>query len=487
MISVIVVVLLIAGVIFYRSTADHITKITPYMGILTSKTSLKQGTHKSTTTSYTLSLGESVIVDEKISNTEGQWLRVSLYIRGNHTYGYVQPSSLKKYQYDASFETKIAVFPETYRQSLRVLHCLYPHWQYQPLETKWDFSAAAKTYQAKSLISSSDAALITSNKILEGKIWRRVNLAATRYFMDPRNGLKAANATMFETMTYNSQETLTSATNMLKNTYMNSIESLSHKSWAQLYLFAAKKYNLSVSNLISRAIQEQAATVKTAGGLGSIGGKATNDKSGKIYYNIFNIGARSGDQDGIDYAKTRGWDTREKSINGGAEYLAKKYIAAGQYSLYLQKFDLNNATLGNHSYMANIQAPYGEAVSMIKGYLNNKSVNVERQLIIPVFKNMPTITKYPSAVSASYNMSVNKDMYTYYSIKDMKVTYQKSQDYTGQAIEPALQITNNGHELRKNIDYVVTYANNKEKGHASIHIQGLNMYLGSLDLVFTIK
>lgn len=146
----------------------------------------------------------------------------------------------------------------------------------------------------------------------------------TRYFMDPRNGLKAANATMFETMTYNSQETLTSATNMLKNTYMNSIESLSHKSWAQLYLFAAKKYNLSVSNLISRAIQEQAATVKTAW-LRIYWWQSHHDKSGKIYYNIFNIGARSMDQMVLIMRKQEA-GTQERSLSMVAQSILQRNI-----------------------------------------------------------------------------------------------------------------------------------------------------------------
>lgn len=57
---------------------------------------------------------------------------------------------------------------------------------------------------------------------------------------------------------------------------------------------------------------------------------------------IYNIGANSSDQDGIDFAASRNWDTREKAILYGSKYLMNNYITKGQDSLYLQKFDVHN-------------------------------------------------------------------------------------------------------------------------------------------------
>ena len=70
-------------------------------------------------------------------------------------------------------------------------------------------------------------------------------------------------------------------------------------------------------------------------------------------FNFYNIGANSGEDpigNGLKYASnnTMGkyllpWNDPVKAIKGGAIWIARNYIAVGQDTLYLQKFDVDNS------------------------------------------------------------------------------------------------------------------------------------------------
>lgn len=92
---------------------------------------------------------------------------------------------------------------------------------------------------------------------------------------------------------------------------------------------------------------------------------------------------------GLTRAKKEGWNTPEKSIRGGTAIIAERYIAKGQNTLYLQKFDVVDGGNGyySHQYMTNLLAAASEAKSMEKTYGDfNKSAIT---YIIPVYLNMP--------------------------------------------------------------------------------------------------
>ena len=61
-----------------------------------------------------------------------------------------------------------------------------------------------------------------------------------------------------------------------------------------------------------------------------------------------------------------------------------------------------------------------------------------------------------------------------------------SQAYTGGAITPALTITHNGTTLREGTDYRAYYSNNKNKGTATVRIQGLRNFTGETTRTFSI-
>ena len=114
------------------------------------------------------------------------------------------------------------------------------------------------------------------------------------------------------------------------------------------------------------------------------------------YYNFFNIGASGkGDEvivNGLEYAKKRGWDNAEKSIQGGADVISANYIRKGQDTLYLQKFNVNPSSgypLYTHQYMQNIVAPTSEGKKIKKLYEGAGALDNSFVFKIPVFRNMP--------------------------------------------------------------------------------------------------
>ena len=457
-----------------------------YISLVKEAGVLKKAPDETSQTLHTLPVGTPLIVVAHVTYLHQSYEKIGAYVNGQRLTGYVLKDKLKKYEFDESFEAKIQKFPESYRQSLRYIHSLYSHWHFRIMYSNHSFEDAAKAYQKKALIASDKNSLIESTKIIEGKVWRKANIDTVRYYLDPRNHLSASQSVMFEQQTLNKEETLNDARKMLADTFMTGMEPTSNKKWETLYYQAALKYNISLSNLIARAIVEQAAKETKSGGAGNIGGHARGDKSGKIYYNIFNIGANSGAQDGIDYAKKQGWDTREKAINGGADYLSRKYIQSGQDTLYLQRFDIHYKNLGTHSYMTNIMAPVNEAKHMFDGYMNIKNENITRRLLIPVYLNMPKNTDYPDRSDLLNRMS----FYKYYFFKDisqMKFKYQKNIKYTGNPVTPQLKVYSGVNLLRENIDYTIHYSSHTKKGKVNVTVFGLNQYYNTYKFTYNIN
>ena len=117
-------------------------------------------------------------------------------------------------------------------------------------------------------------------------------------------------------------------------------------------------------------------------------------------YNFYNIGATSSANpiaNGLKWAKSgstyqRPWNTPEKSILGGAQYLGEKYINAGQNTMYLQRFNVkSNGTYSiyTHQYMTNISGAASEAASTADAYQSLGIAAHAKTFVIPVFNNMP--------------------------------------------------------------------------------------------------
>ena len=216
--------------------------------------------------------------------------------------------------------------------------------------------------------------------------WHCASRSSIEYMMDPRNFLDESNIFQFLELTYtdyNYEQIL----NMVNGSYLNNTSTIDS------IIDSAKTYNVNIYYIIARLIQEQGKTgselVKGNGYNGLYYG----------YYNAFNIGATGNTRqeviaNGLKRAQKEGWTSLESSIRGGTKLIARNYIARGQNTLYLQKFDVESSdgTLYTHQYMQNLLAAKNEALQITKVV---KSIGLDNSynFIIPVYENMPQFTK----------------------------------------------------------------------------------------------
>ena len=216
--------------------------------------------------------------------------------------------------------------------------------------------------------------------------WYCASKEAIAYIMDPRNFLDDSNIFQFLELTYTNYN-YEQIVNMVSASYLNSTNTI------DVIIDSAKTYNVNPYYIIARLIQEQGKSgtelVKGNGYNGNYSG----------YYNAFNIGATGNTREevivnGLKRAQKEGWTSLEASIIGGTRIIAKNYIAKGQNTLYLQKFDVESSdgSLYTHQYMQNLLAAKNEA-SRITKVVNNLGINNSYNFVIPVYENMPAFTE----------------------------------------------------------------------------------------------
>ena len=306
---------------------------------------------------------------------------------------------------DATFEEMISRFPTSYKPYLRALHKKYPNWKFVPQATglKWSdviykethpvyINLINNTSQFPDAYKSKAPEAFNSNgtyKVFDSGGFIAASEAAVKYYMDPRNFINEASIFQFYSMKYDSStQTKKAVQAILTGTFMASGSVDGYASYADLLLAAGKASGANPLILASMIIQEQGANGK--GGL-------INNSSG--YYNHFSIGAyasggRSAVTNGLNYAREAGWNTRAKSIIGGAKSFAKWYINAKQNTLYLKKFNVMNglSNVGGHQYMGAVYGANSEASHTRTGYKNAGLLNMALVFEIPFYLNMPETT-----------------------------------------------------------------------------------------------
>ncbi len=123
----------------------------------------------------------------------------------------------------------------------------------------------------------------------------------------------------------------------------------------------------------------------------------------------------------------RPWTTPKKAIVGGAEYISNGYIAKGQYTSYLKKFNVNPEgyySLHNHQYMANLRAPASEAASTYKSLNENNFLSYAFEFTIPVFNDMPESTYNANIYDTGRKEAGVQDEAFETSIKDFPESYK---------------------------------------------------------------
>jgi beta-N-acetylglucosaminidase/archaellum component FlaG (FlaF/FlaG flagellin family) len=143
----------------------------------------------------------------------------------------------------------------------------------------------------------------------------------------------------------------------------------------QVFIDAAKQYNVNPLYLAAHSILE------TGNGKSNLSkGIAVN---GITVFNLFGIGAvdSAAEAAGSQVAFNNGWDSIEKAIYGGAKWIEKGYISAGQDTIYRMRWNPENIY---HQYATDIKWASNQT-SKIKQYFDLLG---DYKLIfeIPVFK-----------------------------------------------------------------------------------------------------
>ncbi len=113
------------------------------------------------------------------------------------------------------------------------------------------------------------------------------------------------------------------------------------------------------------------------------------------YYNIFNINATGSTvsdiiENALSKAKEKGWDTIEKCIQGGIEFIANGYISVGQDTMYFEKFNVVKPTYYSHQYAQDVMYAQNQGTKL-RGILEGiGATEYAYTFVIPLYENMPT-------------------------------------------------------------------------------------------------
>lgn len=366
-----------------------------------------------------LSSGHPLTINGEKEGSDGNtWYQVSFSYLGSIREGYVrsdlvtvisQTSSANAPIGSQEFEESIAALPESYKSALRSIHAAHPYWVFETVDTGLDWNDALKAESAvgKNLVSKNSIASWKSTAAqaynwsnntwytFDGGSWASASTELIAYYMDPRNFLNESGIYMFEDLDYADNQSTKNVAKMLTGTFMsgNFTDADGQDiNYAELFRTIGQATGVSPYLLAGRCLQEQG----VSGTSQSISGNVSGYEG---YFNFFNIGAyaysgKTATINGLIYAMgsdgayMRPWNTRAKSIYGGAKYLADKYVSKGQNTLYFQKFNVVNRenTIYSHQYMTNIQAASSESARLALAYLGDDEALHFR---IPFYRNMP--------------------------------------------------------------------------------------------------
>lgn len=312
-------------------------------------------------------------------------------------------------------------FPASYHEMLYIIHLQHPNWVFKAMKTGLDWNAALnEQYRIadRSLVNkscpSSWKSTDGSNYLwmdangndggytrYDGGNWNAASKELIAYCMDPRNFLGEKALFMFEKQSYDKDlQTLEGVKSMLVGSHMAGDIPGEGTSYASVLIEAAEISGVSPYMLAARIFQEVGRAPENTSSI-------ISGKSG--YYNYYNFGSTGTKpvEAGLNFAKKeaqsftingkevsdqRPWNTRRKAIIGGAVRLGADYVARGQDTLYLQKFNVTSYNTYSHQYMTNVTAPYQETDL----YFSNMNVKENPAILqvpyvfsIPVYSGMP--------------------------------------------------------------------------------------------------
>ena len=206
--------------------------------------------------------------------------------------------------------------------------------------------------------------------------WYNATAEQVRYYMDPKN-FSPVSTDFYQFLVLSSPAGTNEAE--VNSSILNGKGMLSGK--ASSYIQAAKINNINEVYLICHSLLE------TGNGTSNL---AKGIKyNGVTVYNVYGIGAIDGDPDnkGAEYAYKQGWTTIEKAIVGGAAFVSKNYIHAGQNTLYKMRWNPDGMIkygYATHQYASDIGWAVKQTRRMAEMYSSLKQYNLLYD--VPVYK-----------------------------------------------------------------------------------------------------
>ncbi|MEG1150007.1 MAG: hypothetical protein RSE17_01820, partial [Bacilli bacterium] len=302
-------------------------------------------------------------------------------------------------------EMKNAGFPSSYWPGLCTVKAIHPTWSFKALITNLDWKSAVDSESAcgKSYIATNNEEYKDYSCYNKYKdTWYPASQKAVSYYMDPRNFLTESNVFQFEYLKYD---------NNLKDYYANGANAIISNT-------EFNKYHLSVGNNLGNLLNTVGSETDVSpiflsskilielGRQSSLYNLYSGIYEGdnKIYYgyyNFYNIGVTDSCANtygttycGLNYALNFGWNSVYAALKGGSEMLASSYIAKGQYTSYLQKFNVvptDPSKIYGHQYQTDIVAPHSMSYSTYNTYKNLDLLNSYFMFYIPVYNGMENV------------------------------------------------------------------------------------------------
>ena len=358
-------------------------------------------------------LNDEVTILENVINELGEhwyYVQTESGSKGYASAKFILVEINVEYVFNMDFEAHLTAqgFPESYKPFLRDLYARYPNWVFNAAQTGLDWNAVidAESGPGTTLVASSSP---SSWKSMEegaydyekGKYitydsggWVTASEQIIKHYMDPRNFINPIGIFQFLTHSFDENtQTVEGLQKVIQTSFMKGeFPEETHATWAEAIYQAGQTAGVNPYVLASMILVEQGSN----GTGGCISGTV---KGYEGYYNFFNIGAyKSGSMSAVErgvwYASQSGtyerpWNTRYKSILGGAIFYSQQYVQKNKNTLYFKKFNVMNGqgNVGIGQYMTNVQGAESEAAALRNGYIDTLSDAMT--FYIPVYQNMP--------------------------------------------------------------------------------------------------
>ena len=305
---------------------------------------------------------------------------------------------------ECEIEMQNAGFPSSYWGKLCTLKKLHPTWNYKAIQTNLDWQSAVNAESACGLsyVQTSNEEYIDrscKSAYSSASSWKPASQMAVAYYMDPRNFLTERYIFQFEYLRYDTNlasSYVNGAASILKNAQFYIYHSPNGIELGQVINQAGAETDVNPVFLSSRMLQELGNSNAEYDLYSGI--YEGEEKTLYGYYNFFNYGVSDSCATtygvahcGLTFAKNNGWDSPLNAIKGAATSIASTYISVGQYTSYLQKFNVSPSNLNKlylHQYMTNIAAPSSESSSAYNTYKKLSLLDSSFVFHIPIYNNM---------------------------------------------------------------------------------------------------